>query len=178
MRNSGKKIKCDETDLKRENIELKKQIEKLGKYIELDESKLKRENVALRKDTSSLKREAHNQASNVVSLKRKIAELQQVIKAQQSEIDHFTSVLARQEHERSREADRRRESQCEIQIPMERSIPDCEETMLTREEDCDLPEQPVNPPADCEDGGVMETALGIAVTAVGVGISIAALLRR
>ena len=98
----------------------------------------------------SLKHEACNQATTIYLLEGKIAQFQQAIKAQQSEVDQLTSALARQEHERSGNVDRREESQCQIQIPVERTIPDHEWTIPTREESCDLPEQSVNPSADCD----------------------------
>ena len=97
----------------------------------------------------------HNQAVYASELERKVERLRmhQIVEAQKSEIHHLNSMA---EHTIS------------------------EGATLTKEESSDPCEQRVNPPADhdSEDGGMMQAAVGVALTAAGVGISIASLFSR
>ena len=104
-------------------------------------------------NAARLECEVHNQAAYASELERKVERLHQIVEAQKSEIHHLNSVV---EHTIS------------------------EGATLTKEESSDPREQCVNPPADhdSEDGGMMQAAVGVALTAAGAGISIASLFSR
>ena len=110
-----------------------------------------------------LEHEVHTQAEYASELERKVETLQHIVEAQKKEIQHLAWAARQNGYGRPRDNDRRHERQRQLQ---------------PNEESRDLPEQPVNPPADHEDGSMMQTAVGVALTAAGVGIGIASLFAR
>ena len=103
-------------------------------------------------NVARLECKVHDQKAYASMLEREVERLRQVVEDQKSEMHHLIGSVA--EHTISKG------------------------TAPTKEESSDPREQPDNPPADREDGGLMQAAVGVALTAAGVGIGIASMLSR